>query len=135
MTVGSRGPLILRNADWRAALALWALLLQILFAAEHLGAQGARALSGVEAAGFLHLCVSEPESRGGPERPARGAVDACALCASAACNVAGVSAPPGANVEIIRTPARAVWFVREPSTVHSFAYAGSARGPPVSFAI
>lgn len=134
MTIGTRRSLILTDADWRTVLALWAIVLQVLFSAEHLGAQAARALAGVDGAGFLHICVSDPESRGGPERPTRGAVDACALCASAACNMAGAAAPDGANVEIVRLPVKAAWFVRDAETVQVLASAGSARGPPLSFA-
>lgn len=112
--------------------------LQVVFAAEHLSAQAARAMPGVsaDAGGFLHLCLSDPGAIDAPE-DAAGRVKAdighCVLCVSVANGFAADSVRPAFDARIERAALAVRWRVENATARHSVNHARSARGPPASF--
>ena len=115
-------------------LAVWAMLLQVVFSAEHLSAQAARALPGVNAeiSGFLSLCHGSSEGPSTPAQEGRRAGAVCVLCASAAVHAALTPPPvvPPGRVLVSRT---VEWRLPSQWLSARVDYAGTARGPPPSF--
>ena|GEM_PF-3815403 len=126
-----------RLSGWRL-LAVWAMLLQVVFAAEHVSAQAARALPGVaaDAGGFLHLCLSDPGAAGPTEQSGdhhKASVANCLLCASAAVGAFADDARPDFDARVARVAVVIRWMMEASVRRSSASYAGSARGPPASF--
>lgn len=120
-----------RNARPMRWLALFAMLLQVLLTADHLGATAATSVSSdVAAAGILSLCHGEAGDRSSPIDTVD---DLCVLCASAAVTGSG-PAPQG---PVVVGPA-VVAEARVSETVVAFLVSrpasrfGVVRGPPLS---
>jgi hypothetical protein len=125
---------VMRRSGGPALLAVWAMLLQVVFSAEHLSAQAARALPGVNAeiAGFLSLCHGSSEGPSTPAEQGRAGSVACMLCASAALPAALAPPPvvaPG-RTSIFRD---IEWRLSSQWLAAHANYSSSARGPPSSF--
>jgi hypothetical protein len=90
-------------------------LLQVVFAAEHVSAQAARALPGVaaDAGGFLHLCLSDPGAAGPTGQSGdhhTASVANCLLCASAAVGAFADDARSGFSARVARVAITIRWM-------------------------
>lgn len=122
----------LRRSEWPAVFAVWAVLLQLVFLAVHIGAQAGPARADALAHGHVRLCLPSAEQgdAGGESSapPQTGAV--CPVCAASACQatlVAPIVPAVASPVRVARIEARVVIYVA-PSRV--VLRSGSARGPP-----
>lgn len=127
----------LRASPAASILAVWLMLLQVLFAAEHLSAMAAAASWDRSGAGFLDICHVALDENGqpGPVSLPNGSTDpqSCLLCSAASAAGAAVAATSPSCAHLA-SPAEAPlrWVLAAPPASSPRLHYGTVRGPPLS---